>query len=233
MLRILKKGDVALDVGCHKGGWLYWMRKAVGPTGQVHAFEPQPALAAYLQEVVAAFGWENVFVHACALGDHQGSTVLHVPDSTGSTSASASLVAEVANNESGGSPTPHTVPVSTLDHFAEQHGLTRIDFIKIDVEGFELETLTGAQKTLTTQHPTLLVECEARHLQPGARTMSQVFDQILPHNYTGTFFNNGQPTPLKTFQPTLHQNQSGDRFWDHPNYANNFLFEPNSATPQA
>ncbi len=226
MRKILRKGDVAFDVGCHKGGWLYWMRRAVGPTGQVHAFEPQPELAQYLRDIVQAYAWRNVFIHTCALGSESGKQVLHVPDSTGSTSASASLVSEVASTESAHTTTAHNVELTTLDRFVANQGLKRLDFIKIDVEGYELETLTGAQETLGTLQPTIIIECEQRHLDPQGLTIQQVFETIPKHNYSGHFFPNGIQTSLASFDPNSHQDQTGERFWDRDTYTNNFLFSP-------
>ncbi|MBL4769992.1 MAG: FkbM family methyltransferase [Planctomycetes bacterium] len=228
MVKMLRKGDVALDVGCHKGGWLYWMRRAVGPSGQVHAFEPQPELAQYLKDVVQAFRWKNVFIHTCALGSESGHQNLHVPDSTGSTSASASLVAGVASSESNQAPTVHHVELQTLDSFVQTQGLRRVDFIKVDVEGFELEALKGAQKTLGNLRPAIMVECEKRHLRVRGIELQQVFDQVLKHDYTGQFFSQGARVPIEEFHGDVHQNEEGDRFWDRDSYANNFLFLPGS-----
>jgi FkbM family methyltransferase len=229
MLGMLRKGDVVMDVGCHKGGWLYWMRHAVGSTGQVHAFEPQPELASYLKGIVHAFGWQNVFIHTFALGSDTGRLSLHVPDSTGSTSASASLVPDVATSESNRTPTIHTVDVSTLDEFVETNRLPRVDFIKIDVEGFEWEVLSGSQKTMAAQRPAIMVECEQRHLRLCDREMGQVFQQVLKQGYSGQFFPTGELRPIKEFDPRVHQNETGERFWDQENYANNFLFQPDPA----
>ena len=53
MLEHVKRGEVCFDIGAHKGGWTYWMQKAVGSDGQVHAFEPQPQLNAYLGQLFA------------------------------------------------------------------------------------------------------------------------------------------------------------------------------------
>lgn len=228
MLDSLRAGHVALDVGCHKGGWLYWMRRAVGATGQVHAFEPQPELAAYLRRIVRAFGWNNVFIHSHALGAERGPGTLHVPDSTGATSASASLVPEVASNESNQAAIVHEIELKSLDHFVREQGLKRIDFVKIDVEGFEMEVLAGAQETLASLRPVVMLECELRHLEPRDLSMLDVFDQVLAQDYEGYFFPNGQRQPLTSFEGQVHQNQNGERFWDRASYTNNFLFVPNS-----
>lgn len=45
LLATLRPGRMALDIGAHKGAYSYWMSKAVGPWGEVIAFEPQPELA--------------------------------------------------------------------------------------------------------------------------------------------------------------------------------------------
>ena len=63
----LRPGDLAVDVGAYKGGYTYWMRRAVGGEGRVLAFEPQPEAATMLRRYVAAFGWRNVGVAECAL----------------------------------------------------------------------------------------------------------------------------------------------------------------------
>jgi hypothetical protein len=56
--RHLAPGDVAVDVGAHKGAYTWWMRRAVGESGRVYAFEPQPALADNLR----GLGYSGYFV---------------------------------------------------------------------------------------------------------------------------------------------------------------------------
>ena len=79
LLERLAPGDAAVDVGANKGAYLYWMRRAVGPGGSVIAFEPQPGLARYLEDVRARMAWQNVSIRDCALSDSSGRRVLHVP----------------------------------------------------------------------------------------------------------------------------------------------------------
>jgi FkbM family methyltransferase len=63
----LQAGQVAVDIGCHKGGYTYWMRRAVGPSGAVYAFEPQPKQVAYLRNTFSAMGYDNVELVPMAL----------------------------------------------------------------------------------------------------------------------------------------------------------------------
>ena len=66
---------------------------------------------------------------------------------------------------------PEMLPVRTLDHWVEDKQITRIDLIKIDAEGAELEILEGAQASLKRFRPRLLVQ--AYHIRNGARTFEQ------------------------------------------------------------
>ena len=77
MCSVLNPGDVVIDAGAYKGGYTYTMRRAVGPTGQVYAFEPQPELAAFLRRGIEASGWENVTVEEAGLSNEPGEATLH------------------------------------------------------------------------------------------------------------------------------------------------------------
>ena len=50
--RHVRLGDHVVDIGCHKGGFLYWLRRYAGDAGRVYAFEPQRGLAEYLGRII-------------------------------------------------------------------------------------------------------------------------------------------------------------------------------------
>ena len=62
-------GANVFDVGCHKGGWTYWLHKAVGKSGHIYAFEPQPTLNAYLTKLFTPTTWDNVTLESIALSN--------------------------------------------------------------------------------------------------------------------------------------------------------------------
>ncbi|HUG18424.1 MAG TPA: FkbM family methyltransferase, partial [Planctomycetaceae bacterium] len=68
----LCRGSIAVDVGAHKGAYLYWMRKIVGPEGRVFAFEPQPQLAEILRKIVAYKRWSNVVIENLGVSSQSG-----------------------------------------------------------------------------------------------------------------------------------------------------------------
>jgi FkbM family methyltransferase len=209
----LREGDVVVDAGAYKGGYTYWMRRAVGPTGTVFAFEPQPEIASHLQDCVDAFGWANVSVVRAALSSEPGERTLLVPG--GMPSPGASLHGASLPSGSTGYP----VRLDTLDHFLDGHARgARVRLIKCDVEGHELDVFSGATGTLEAYRPLLLFECEARH--DPTRSVQDVFDHLRALGYRGSFFLAGERIDVDQLDLSRHQVE-GRR-----PYVNNFVFVP-------
>lgn len=214
---LIRKGDLVADVGANKGAYLYWLRKAVGADGLVFAFEPQPRLAAYLDQIVPLMGWRNVVVRRAAISDKTGTQSLHVPG--GGISPGASLESSVLDEKGGET---FDCVVSRLDDELRDRG--RVTFLKVDVEGHELSVFRGAVEIIKRDNPVILFECEARHLE--RYSMENVFDHLKGVGYDGFFLTKRRLIPLSKFEVTLHQKRQKDRFWDEPDYFNNFLFTP-------
>jgi FkbM family methyltransferase len=210
----LRPGDVAVDVGANKGAYTWWMRHAVGPTGRVIAFEPQPEMAAYLRDARAAMGWDNVEVREAAASDRSGRATLRVPG--GGPSQGASLEAGAVSGAHREIP----CAVERLDDALA--GAARIALMKIDVEGHELAVFRGAAGILARDHPVLLFECEMRHLD--GKAPAGVFRFLVDLGYSGSFFSPAGERPLVEFDPSVHQRCGPGPFWKAPGYVNNFLF---------
>jgi FkbM family methyltransferase len=206
----IQPGDTVVDAGANKGAYTYWLRRFAGRTGRVLAYEPQPSLAQYLERARAAFRWENVEVRQAALSDTPGTARLYVPG--GEVSPGASLE-ESAGGES------YECAVTTLDRDIAGAALK---FLKVDVEGHELSLFRGARQLLEKEAPPILFECEARHL--AKHSMTEVFDFLKSLDYEGWLLHGSRLLPLAQFDPAIHQKNSGSRFWDAPDYFNNFLF---------
>jgi FkbM family methyltransferase len=219
VLRRLRPGDVALDVGAHKGAWLYWLRRAVGPEGHVYAFEPQRAAADELRPLFR--NSNNVTLERLALSDHTADARLYVPPGRGGISPSASLEPDRPDE-----PEPEHIelcPTRRLDEWAREVGLTRLDFVKCDVEGHELAVLRGGQASLEHYRPALLLECEQRHL--SGHTVDDVFDFLRDLGYRGWFFHRGRERPIEQFDVEHHQRVEDLAAKRRADYCNDFLFE--------
>ncbi|MEQ1856678.1 MAG: FkbM family methyltransferase [Longimicrobiales bacterium] len=209
----LGPGDVAVDVGAYKGGYTWWMRRAVGGAGLVLAFEPQPAATRMLRRYVSAFEWTNVTVVECALSSEPGSRALRVPDAR--PSPAASLVG--ASLQPGA--TEYAVDVDTLDRQLPRISAdARVALLKVDVEGHELDVFRGARGTIAEHRPAIIFECEARHLR--GTTMDDVFTHLMASRYRGSFLERGRLVDLAHFDAGRHQVEGR-----HP-YVNNFVFLP-------
>jgi FkbM family methyltransferase len=219
----VRPGDSVIDVGAHKGGFLYWLRHHVTASGTVYGFEPQPPLAQYLKDIAAMQGWGNVVVEASGLSSTSGSMELFIPAPDGEPSPGATL-SPVDRNA------PHhsvRVPVVTLDDYIGRKGNPRIAFIKCDCEGHEMAVLKGAEGLLRRDHPVLLFECERRHM-PGS-SPAAVFDYLQGLGYRGWFFGPSGLTPVEQFRPDIHQPVRPGRYWDAKDYYNNFAFLPETS----
>jgi FkbM family methyltransferase len=212
----LAAGAVAVDVGAHKGAYTWWMRRAVGETGKVYAFEPQPVLADQLRALAADGGYRNVTVENLGLSSAAGRMTLHVPG--GGTSPGASF-------EPGANGTrSFEVDVTTLDAYFPADEAGRIRLLKCDAEGHELEVFKGARRLLSEVGPCLLFECERRHRRSG--TVEEVFSFLQGLGYRGWFVDRQGCRDIDDFDPEVRQARSGA-----PGYVNNFLFLKPPGTP--
>ncbi len=218
LLSTLQPGDVAVDIGCHKGGYLYWMQRRVGRTGHCYAFEPQPKLFAYLQGIKKLFAFGHVTLENKGLSSVQGELELHIPVSASGSSPGATL-----NTVKGADYTRYLVDITSLDVYFYEAGINPA-LLKIDVEGHELEVLRGGNKLLSSCKPKILMECEQRHLREG-ESVYEVFRYLTDLGYKGSFIHKGEIRPLAEFDPIVHQRSGEGRFWEAPGYVNNFIFE--------
>jgi len=207
----LGPGDAALDIGAHKGGYLYWLQARVGPTGRVIAFEPQPDLSDYLGRAMAALGARHVTVEALALSDRSGPALLRKRRAR--TSCGATLEARDPEEDWVASP----VRAIPLDEYLSGRDLP-VRAIKCDVEGHELAVLRGAVQTLRAHRPVLLLECEAR--LRGAASVGDVVAFLADVGYDGWFFRGRQARPVREFEPGFQRTPR------EPGYVSNFLFRP-------
>jgi FkbM family methyltransferase len=214
--RHLAAGAVAVDVGAHKGAYTWWMRRAVGETGEVYAFEPQPRLAEDLRALASGGGYRNVIVENLGLSSAAGRMMLHVPG--GATSPGASLEPSAKGARS------FAVDVTTLDDYFDADEASRIRLLKCDAEGHELEVFKGAGRLLAEAGPCLLFECERRHRRSGS--VEEVFHFLQGLGYRGWFVGRQGCRNIDEFDPEVHQARSGA-----PGYVNNFLFLKPPGTP--
>lgn len=155
VLPLLRPGQVVVDVGANLGLLTLAFARAVGPAGRVLAVEPAEETFGALERQVRINDLKHVTAIHAALADKPGAMRLYHHADPGRNS----LVA-------GASDDGEEVPVTTLDALLAEHGIGRVDVLKIDVEGAEPLVLAGAAKTLG-HRPVVVFEI---HSQAANRT---------------------------------------------------------------
>ena len=145
--RILSKGAIVVDAGANIGMYSQFLSCCVGPTGVVHSFEPSPENFRRLQSVTRKLA--NVRLSQAALGERSGKSNLYVSDK---------LNVDHRTYPTRGD-SRHTLPIEIIaldDYFKPGQ---RVDLIKMDIQGYELHALRGANRVLA-DNPTakLLLE---------------------------------------------------------------------------
>ena len=139
-------GAIVLDIGANIGAHTVPLAQLVGAAGVVVAFEPQPTLHKILCANLVLNSVPNVLTYAMALGSCEGECLIPVLDYTQSNNFGGIGMDMVQEGEA--------VPLTTLDSFQ----LERVDFIKLDVEGFESKVLEGAAETIARCRPIMYIE---------------------------------------------------------------------------
>lgn len=150
-LRHVKKFRVAIDIGGHVGLWSKWLQPKFE---RLVAFEPIPLHADLFERNVKM---DNVELHRIALGNLSGLTDFEVPEQT--TGNSHVAVGTVHPGTHGVTdPTKikkySGIRIEPLDSF----NLADVDFVKIDVEGYEKNVILGAEKTIRSCKPIVIIE---------------------------------------------------------------------------
>ena len=165
--RIVKPGFICLDIGANFGYYSVLLAELTENSALVHAFEPVPSIYKLTQETVEQNGVaERVVLNNCGLGVENGEftvyTFTQLPHGHSS-----------SNDLGMPDAVPHRCRVTTLDRYAEEHDLKEVDFIKVDVEGDELNVLKGGERLLRRSRATVAFEVNmtcliARNLVPEA-----------------------------------------------------------------
>jgi FkbM family methyltransferase len=183
--RIVRPGDVCVDVGAAGGAHLLVMARQAGPTGTVLGFEPRPRSLRVLRVLVRGGKLhDRVRLHQRALADRVGTMALRIP--VVPTRAHFHGSSEDRDTSAAFGGLPHReieVPTAPLDDVLAAEGLERLDVLKLDVEGAELLVLSGATGTLTELRPIVVLEADDLHQARFDATADDVLDTVRAHGY--------------------------------------------------
>lgn len=141
MYKTLANARVVFDVGANKGEWVQTALK-INPNLHIAAFEPVHKTFTLLSKNKFP---KNVHLENCGLGSKKGLMTIHVnPESL----VLSSLYNRSALQDSAQAKAER-IKINTLDAYCASQGITAIDYLKVDVEGAELDVLKGAKNMLS------------------------------------------------------------------------------------
>ena len=171
---LVKRDMVLFDVGSNIGETLLNFAKLTGENGKVYGFEPVPYSFNKCSNNVSLNRFNNVSVSQIALSNKEETLFFQ----------------ETNNNNSGGvfmnknnTLGSYKVEGITLDAYVERIGMTHLDLIKVDVEGFETNVLKGASETCRKFRPNLFVEVDDVNLKNQGSSASELIALITSYGY--------------------------------------------------
>lgn len=186
--KLINGQGVIIDVGANIGLHCTYMSNLLHDGGSIHAFEPVPYTYRMLRETLALNQVDNVKGNMMALGSTQGCLEMNVFDEQYS-----------AWNTFGHPEFDDVKPravvdvqTTTLDAYCAENNITQVDFLKIDVEGYELEVLKGARGLLSSGSiDALSFEISEIPLKGVGCTAQEIFDILRGFGYQSYKFNVG------------------------------------------
>jgi FkbM family methyltransferase len=147
--RLLKPGDIAVDVGANVGYMTSLFAARVGAQGRVEAFEPHPRIFARLRRNLRTSAVNappaNVRLHDCALGDHDGIAQLVEPRIFGINEGASTVGRQDAAPATSTGANGFDIRIARYDSMIVD---CEVALLKVDVEGFEPQVLAGAERSL-------------------------------------------------------------------------------------
>ena len=175
----LKKGMICVDIGANLGYFATLEGQKVGPSGKVIAIEPSFAAFHYLQKNLKLQNQNNYEIHNCACYDEDSNANFLIHEKS-------NISKIIKKNDS----IPFgmkkiLIPVRKLDSILSTNN-QKIDFLRMDIEGYELMVLKGARNIIKKFKPMIKFELHSKML--GNEDTEKLFDFIRDENYKISYF---------------------------------------------
>jgi FkbM family methyltransferase len=204
----IQKGAVIFDVGANAGHMAKVFAR-MAPDGQIYAFEPGSYALSILRPALWAFGRSNIEIVPQGLSDSPTEKTLRIPlKKDGGYNYGLSYL---GTGEDSRALIEDRIVLTTIDLFVAERRISRLDFVKVDVEGWEVQCLRGASQTLPRFLPTLMLELNDTFLMRSGSKPAEVFDPLHALGYKAHRLGSGAPAGAYA--------GAGDYIFAHPSRA--------------
>ncbi len=211
----LPKNAVILDIGANVGTFLYQLENRLNHE-HIYGFEPNKKLYRRLKRL-----FPSMHILPLALSDENMTAEFKVPVINGKTIPSRGTLNTSYKEKGEEKSYTEKVKVIKLDEWAALEHFNRLDFIKIDVEGNEIKTLSGAKETIKKFLPTLMVEMEQRH---HPTPIWKEISEVANWGYDAKYLNRDRFTLEPLTEDIILQNTNDEK--NKTQYINNIIFIP-------
>jgi len=183
--KIVKSGDVVLDLGANIGYFTILFAKIVGENGKVVAFEPESKNFQILKKNISENGYNNVILENKAVSEKNGSTVLF----TGTKSSGANRIYEPKKaqewrkKEKQQEFEKNEIETVSIDKFLNEKEIEKVNFIKIDIEGGEFFALKGMKNILKNPDLKIFMEWDRPALEDSGIKPIEVLELLKQENF--------------------------------------------------
>lgn len=186
--QIIKPGFVCIDIGANVGYYSVFLSKYAGANGHVHAVEPVALFTDVFRKNTEQFAHRNITLHHTALGAQNGSVTMGTPLIDGVLRHGLTHV--LASDEDATNMHTYQVPLQVPDELFSS--LTRLDFVKCDVEGYEVFLFPYFLQTLIRFKPTIQIEIT------GEQNIQRMLEILMPLGYQPHALTENQLRKLST-----------------------------------
>ncbi len=184
----LKNARTILDIGANIGYTsLYYA--SINPSAQIFSFEPHPDIFIRAQENIALNSFHNINLINLGLGEKK--EVLKLYEVNEHNPGMNRIILEEKDIAF------KKINVDTLDQFVIEKNITHLDFIKIDVEGFEYAVINGGKETIQKHKPLLFIELDDNNLKENNSSALALISLLYDLGYT-KFYRTDNMSALST-----------------------------------
>jgi FkbM family methyltransferase len=172
--KCIRPNQTILDIGAHIGLYSVFFSKKLQGTGRVICFEPTPGTFAILRNTVQLNALKNCTLVNAAIAEKSGTLKFNLTSKDGEGSNANSLV------QTERSVNSTEVKVYSIDDYCREENL-KIDVLKIDVEGYELNALIGAEETFKNDKPVGILALHPASIKQLGQSLEQIWDLLLTY----------------------------------------------------
>jgi FkbM family methyltransferase len=201
--QLVKPGFVCVDIGANVGYYSTFLSQYAGTSGHVYAVEPVDLFAQVFKKNMAAFALSNITLHQTALGGEQRTITMGTPVIEG---VFRHGLTKIVDEKEQANLHTYEVPMQVPDQLFAN--LSRFDFLKCDVEGYEVFIMPHFIKTLSRFKPVIQMEISSE------TNRENIFNLFAPLGYQIFGLKQGQLMPLSAKEALVYE--QGDFYFKCP-----------------